>query len=429
MIKKTRLLACLAIILSLFSCAKDDTITLTLYNYRDTSTPDSDRWDRLFKEFNTRHPEITLIVENGFNDPYHLKLQALAAAGCLPDIVKLWPGKKTGYFDKKAYLQDLRPRLKEHINEFKPFIFSPQGPNGEIYELPDSINISHIIYTNERLLKRLNLTFPATFEELSAQSTIIRKANLIPIAMSNKDGWQMQSSLLSVLMHRTCGDEWCKNVVTGNQAAFLDKGFVNALEIIKTMSDNKMFSPGVNEAEYETSLEDFISEKAVYYIDGSWKNGELISTLTDEQKEYISLHTFPRIKGQKSEVNTTSAAIGAGFAMNINLEGKHADAAWQWIWFYTGPQGAKINSAYGTNVSYKLALTEDTDVLRKKFNDFSNNLVMGPIIDNIMDSEGVVNVLENDIKEVMAGSITCVDAAFNYEFWVSKFDTGRTGEK
>ncbi len=55
------------------------------------------------------------------------------------------------------------------------------------------------MYVNTRLLKDLGLTFPKSLDELLKQGPAIAAKGLIPIAMDNKDGWQMQSCLLSGL--------------------------------------------------------------------------------------------------------------------------------------------------------------------------------------------------------------------------------------
>jgi raffinose/stachyose/melibiose transport system substrate-binding protein len=142
----------------------------------------------------------------------------------LPDIVFLWPDKRTAYVTERGLIKDLRPWIAGKEDLFADGALKAQGPNGEIYELPEQMTATHVMYANHRLMDELGLTFPATLDELIAQGEVIRAAGLVPIAMSNKDGWQMQSCLLSALTERAGGMDWYNKVIVGDGASFADSG-------------------------------------------------------------------------------------------------------------------------------------------------------------------------------------------------------------
>lgn len=404
--------------------AADGAVKLRMFHYLDLAdATTSANWDILLNTWKSSHPEIELEIEYLVNEPYHNKLQAMSVAGQLPDIMFLWPGKRTGQVTGSGQVKDLSPWLAGKEDMFSPAALTAQGPNGEIWELPEQVTATHVMFTNDRLLDELGLDFPETMDELIAQGDAIRAAGLIPIAMDNKDGWQMQSCMLSALVARTGGPDWFDKAIVGD-ASFEDDEFVQAVQIIKTLNDNEMFSPGINQAEYGRALTDFVTEKAVYFIDGGWRANNLVGELTAEQKQYMSLRVFPEISGADGLAASTAIVAGTGHGMNAKLEGAEADAAWEWIWFYSGPVGSAIRQGFGALPAYKLPVPGNADPMIKHLAEFVNTTPGGYVIDAKMDAEGM-GVLHPALQKMMFGELTPAQVAAEYESWVAANDTGR----
>jgi len=402
-----------------------DKIKLKMYEYQNlTDKVEVANWEELLEAFSKENPDIEFEFEYGYDEPYHNKLQTMAIAGQIPDLAFLWPGKRTGYITGQGLIKDLSPWIKGHEAEFAAGALAAQGPNGEIYELPEQMTATHVMYSNDKLMKELGLTFPKTLDELIAQGESIRAAGLIPIAMTNKAGWQMQSCLLSALTERAGGMGWYDKAIAGDGASFADPEFVNALAVIDTLAKNEMFMPGINQADYGAALTEFVTEKAVYYIDGGWRVNNLVGELKDEQKEYMSLNTFPEIPNQKGQAGSTAAVAGTGYGMNANLEGEKAEAAWKWIWFYSGPVGSKIRQTHGALPAYNLPPNDDLDVMIKKLNTFVAETPAGYVIDAKMDAEGM-GMLHPAIQEMILGAKTPEQVAQEYEDWVVANDSNR----
>jgi len=402
-----------------------DKTKLTMLEYQDLNDAvEMANFEELMDAFAKLHPEVELEMDFGFSEAYHDKLRTVFAGGELPDVMFLWPGKRTGYVTSSGMVKDLRPWLEGHEAEFAAGALNAQGPNGEIYELPEQMTATHVMFTNEKLLNDLGLTFPKTLDELIAQGETIRAAGLIPIAMDNKDGWQMQSCLLSALTERAGGLDWYNKAIKGDGASFADPEFVNALSVIDTLAKNEMFSPGINQADYGVALTDFVNERAVYLIDGGWRVNNLVGELTDEQKPYIKLNTLPEIPNQKGQAGSTAMVAGTGYGMNADLEGEEAEAAWKWIWFYSGPEGAKIRQKQGALTAYNLPVSDDMDVLIKRLNEFVASTPSGYVIDAVMDAEGMAG-LHAGLQEMILGKKTPEQVAQEYEAWVAENDSAR----
>jgi raffinose/stachyose/melibiose transport system substrate-binding protein len=428
---KRLLLATLAVLALTPVARAADKITLTLFMYRDVTAPEAGTWDLVLDGFKKANPGIDVQAEYLFNDPYHDKLRAMAQADQLPDVFFLWPDKKSGFVNGletgKSFAKDLRPYLKGHEAEFAPAALAPQGRGGELFELPEQVTATHVFYVNNALLKKLGLTFPKTLAELIAQGPKIRAAGLVPIAMANKDGWEMQSCLLSALTERAGGLDWYNNAIAGKGASFADPQFVNALDVIKQLSDKEMFAPGINQMDYGVASQMFAAEKAVYYIDGGWKVNELLQTLTPEQKANVSLETIPEIPNQKGKAGSTALVAGTGLAMNAKLTGARAEAAWKFISWYSGAGGSAIRIENGALPAYKVdvkKLSKPVDPLVLKLQAFLGSHPYGWVIDSKMDGEGM-KVLHPALQEMMFGKKTPKQVAEEYEAWVKTHDTNR----
>ena len=401
--------------------ADDGVITLSVYHYLDqTDKTTAPNFAYLVEEFEKKNPTIKLQFEYGYGESFHDKLQTLAVSGQLPDIILLYPGKRTSQVTSAGLVKDLRPYLAGHEKEFADMAMQAQGDNGEIWELPEDISITSIMFTNNRLLKELGLTLPKTYSELLAQGPIIRNAGLIPLSIANKDAWPMQSCLAGMLVERTGGMEWFDKAIAG-EARFDDQVFVNAMDIIKELTDKQMFSPGTNQLAYGQGLDDFVNEKAVYFIDGGWTVNNMVGELTDEQKTYMSLESFPDVPDQKGKSLSVSATAGQGFGMNAKLSEAKANAAWKWIWFYSGPEGSAIRQRFGRLPAYNLSEPSDADPMIKKLIAFAGKVPMGYVMDSVLGAEpiGTFNI---NLQNMMFGSLSPKQVAQELETMVEAID-------
>lgn len=399
---------------------EDSIVTLSMLHMLDlTDNTTSNTWNILVTEFEKANPDIKIEMEYLASEAYHDKLRTLALSKRLPDLMYLWPGARTGYVTTTGQVKDLRPFLEGKTEKFSPAAMTQQGKNGEIYELPEQINVTHVMYTNHLLLNELDLTPAATMEELIIQGETIRQAGLIPVAMSNKEGWQIQSLLLGVLTERAGGLDWYTKAIQNNGASFADEEFVNALKTLQLLISSKLLTPGINQASYGSALSDFVNQKAVYLIDGGWRVNNLTTELNDAQKENISFLTLPDIKDQKGKSGSTSSVPGTGFGMNISLSGKAEEAAWKWIWFYSGPEGSKIRQEYGAVPAYKVTSSVERDILVDKLAAFISNSPAAYVMDAVIESEPI-GILQASVQEMMLGNKTPEKVAQELGSWFKK---------
>ncbi|HQL34296.1 MAG TPA: carbohydrate ABC transporter substrate-binding protein, partial [Treponemataceae bacterium] len=129
------------------AASKDGKVTLKVLNYLDmTSANSADEITVLWEGFEKANPDIVLEREDLFNEPFHQKVEAYAAAGQLPDVIYAWPSGRSTTLHTKKLLKDLRPLLEKDglVAKYNPLSLVPQG-GGYLGELPNGLTQTHVL--------------------------------------------------------------------------------------------------------------------------------------------------------------------------------------------------------------------------------------------------------------------------------------------
>jgi raffinose/stachyose/melibiose transport system substrate-binding protein len=411
------------------SASDNGEITLTGYMQIDPANPQYAGHNAVIEAFEKDYPNIHLDIEYATGEAFHQKFQAMAASKKIPDVFTCYGGARTAYIQDPGLVLDLNSTdylTDEFKSTFSEATFKSQGPNGELWMIPPSLAVCHTIYANTAILDELGLTYPETFDELLAQIPAIKAAGYYPMSMGNKDQWVVNSWLLSLLVDRIGGPEWFMDAAQGkNGASFSDPEFVRCLEIIQEMTDEGLFSPGVNQMGNGEADQEFYQQKSVYLLDAGWRSGGMDSQLPLEQCEAIEMEVLPAFSNEVRS-NSSTATTSEGFGIAKSIEGTaKADAAWTFIKYYTGEKGATIQAAYGTVPTCNVDMTKvKMGNMQAKFAQFQMDHPMGYVFDAVMNGEGVT-LLNADIQAMMMGNGSPKAIADKYEAWVAENDTNR----
>ena len=89
-------LAVCAMVFAQGAAEKSNKTQIRVLNYIDMSEPNSaNEISQIWDKFTAEHPEIEVIREDLFNEPFHQKVEAYAAQGQLPDVVYAWPSGRS----------------------------------------------------------------------------------------------------------------------------------------------------------------------------------------------------------------------------------------------------------------------------------------------------------------------------------------------
>jgi raffinose/stachyose/melibiose transport system substrate-binding protein len=315
---------------------------VTVLNYRDLTQANSLTEDTIvWGPFEAANPDIDVVLEDLFNEPFHQKTEAYAAAGQLPDVLYAWPSGRSSTLHQRKLLKDLTPFVKRDGLDkvLVPVALDPsQQAGGYVAILPISITSTHAFFVNEAVLRDCGLTPAKTYDELKAQIPVLKAKGYETILMANQDSWVMQSCLFSLVAGRFGGQGWEQKILNG-QAKFTDPDFVNALRFIDTLyKDGALLQTSLGTS-YGDVLGRFATNQGAYFIDGDWRVGAFITdTSTGEalispaDQANIKITVFPDIPGARIN-RTTSGVIGVGFGMSAAIPAGSVkeEAAWKLV--------------------------------------------------------------------------------------------------
>ena len=323
-------------------------VELRVLNYTDLTNPNAEaglaRWDA----FAAEHPEINIIREDLFNEPFHEKTEAYAADGNIPDVLFAWPSGRSTTLHANGLLKNLGPLLeRDGLAElYNPVALDPAlQAGGYLAILPQGTTATNAFFVNHEVLEELGLEPAKTYSELVAQVPVLAAAGKDTIMMANMDTWVMQSCLFSSVAGRFCGLDWEQKIHAG-EAKFTDPDFVAALNFIKQMYDDGVLAQSTIAVAYGEGTGLFATNQAAYYIDGDWRTGAFITDSTTgealispERQENFLITVFPEIDVEGVKFNRSNSVIlGVGFAISAALEdgSPELEAAWELVKWLSG---------------------------------------------------------------------------------------------
>lgn len=272
---------------------------------------------RAIAEFASSHPGVTVeqIVSN--SEVYNTVGWRLQFQGrSQPDIYFHWQGFKVEYCIDHGWAMDLTRFLAPGFpGEFlEPAIRKQQGG---VYFLPQSADISNLIWYNRDLFARLKLREARSLEEWLAQCVAIRQAGILPLAQGNRDLWPM-GNLAAEFLGQSLG--------AGPSGQLFQPGVslqaeqLRGLKALVSLLQGHCFDlPGVLDANAVGSLSDidakvlFLNGKSAQHILGSWFLADIADARQkNELKFEVGVLPVPAASGELDAIT----AVSTGFLVN-----------------------------------------------------------------------------------------------------------------
>ncbi len=329
----------------------EETVELRVLNYLDMTSPNSiEESTVIWEAFEKAHPNIKLVMENEFNEPFHQKVESYAASGNLPDVIYVWPSGRSTTLHTKKLLKDLAPLVERDglSDKYLPLVLDPsQQVGGYLAMLPSGVTATNTFYVNLDVLADAGLEPAKSYSELVAQVPVLAAKGYDTVLMPNQDTWVMQSCLFSLVAGRFMGEGWEQRILNG-EAKFTDADFLAALNFIKQIYADKVIDPATLAIGYGEGPGLFAQNTAAYYIDGDWRMGAFITDKTTgealipvEKQNNIKITVFPDIDVEGVKINKSNTAVLAtGFGINAELEDGSAklEAAWELVKWLEGKE-------------------------------------------------------------------------------------------
>jgi raffinose/stachyose/melibiose transport system substrate-binding protein len=335
---------------SFSACKKQPEKTeVRVLNYYDTTAASAaEEITVVWEAFEKAHPDVKLIREDLFNDPFHDAVAAYVAADNLPEVMYAWPSGRSTTLHTQHLLKDLGPLvLMDGLESlYSAMSLNPEDQaSGFLGILPRAITATSAFYINLEVLNACGLQPAKTYDELKAQVPLLRAKGYDTVLMANVDTWVMQSCLFSLVAGRFCGEGWEEDILSGVKK-LTDEEFVASLEFIKTMYDDGVLSQATLTTGYGDVVGQFAGNKGAYYIDGDWRVAAFVTDkssgkalISPDKQRNIRITVFPEIPGARFN-NSDSVVLGTGWAMNASIPAgtTREAAAWELIKWLSGKE-------------------------------------------------------------------------------------------
>jgi len=403
-------------------------ITIRVLNYLDASSPGAAREiTEIWQRFEEENPDILVIREDQFGEPFHHKTEAYAAAGKLPEVLYVWPGGRSATLHQKKLLKDISRLLGDERNAFIDAALEPQA-GGYLAMIPIGLTASHAMYVNTALLEELGLEMPKTYEDLKAMVAPLRAAGKDCIIIGAQDDWVMQSVLYSMIFGRLVGDEKLYEFIEG-KAKFTDKVFVDSLRFYEQLFIDGVINRNAMQTPYGEAPALFAAGRAPFMIDGDWRAGAFLTDestgkalIPPEKQKKIKMTVFPAIPGEINH-GTSSIVPAVGYAMSAHVPdgSPEEEAAWRLISWLNSAEVQKIRLETGAAFPTRKGVTSDKlEPLAQERAEFYGRISGTHVLDDKLPPE-ICIPLNIGLQEIGLGLATPLEVARNvqaaYDEW------------
>jgi raffinose/stachyose/melibiose transport system substrate-binding protein len=253
------------------------------------------------------------------NDNLRTVLQTQLRSGEGPDVFGYDTGPGfAGALAKAGLLYDLTDAYSSRHWNIYDFAKKRVTFDGKIVGIPDQIEEVGLFY-NKDIFAKLGLQEPRNLSDLAAAAATIAKAGIIPLAVSDKEGWQ-GGHLLSMALSSRVGSEGMSSLIDGKES-WSSPDVVAALKVWDQFRANSYLTPSPAAVTYDNANALFYSGKAAMNPTGSW----LVKDIEANAKFDVGFIPFPAESGP----GIFSGGLGSG--VFVSAKSKKIDAALKFL--------------------------------------------------------------------------------------------------
>jgi len=275
-------------------------------------------------KFNDSHPKIKATVEFFQNDPYKQKLQVAMGAGNPPDLFFGWGGGILKSYVDAGKVYDITGKVD--ITRFIPSVMGPVTFGGKVYGIPINNVQPEVFEYNTEIFKDHNLTPPATWDDLMNAVSVLKKNNIIPIALAGQNKWpgMMYNEFLT---DRIGGPSVFNDIVANKPNSWSNPAVIKASTMVQQLVDAGAFEPGFSavNADLNQSSALLWSGKAAMQLMGVWDYGTILSN----EPSFITsgkygTFPFPKVVGGEGDPSNLYGNLSNFYSISNASKAKDA---------------------------------------------------------------------------------------------------------
>lgn len=306
-----------------------DRITLTMGSWR---VDDVAQVKKLLAAFSETHPGIHIEFKPTNPPEYNAVLRTQLEGGTAPDLFYVRSFSVTRGLYNEGFLEPLQdiPGLNENYTVDSLDAWSTE--DNIPYAIP-FMAVSHGIYYNIDLFKKLNLKVPGTWEELLETAAKLKDAGYIPFSNGSKDEWDMNEIVLMNILPNFIGGREGRLAYENMETPFNDEKMVAAFQALKDIAP--YLPQGQAGISYYDSQQLFLMGKAAMFFGGSW---DIAMFETQDTGFEWSIFAPPAPAGSKKEYISFHPDAGIG----LNKASQHKKEAGVFLEWLTTKEAAAI---------------------------------------------------------------------------------------
>ncbi|MDX3105847.1 extracellular solute-binding protein [Nonomuraea angiospora] len=281
-----------------------------------TTEPLKSLWAQRAKEFEAKHPNVTIKATVLENDAYKAKLTTITQSGKAPDLFATWGGGVLKQQVDAGLVKDISSDVADVLPNFTPAALSAYQIDGKTYGLPTDIGLVGFWY-NKKLFAKAGITQPpTTWSAFLEDVKKLKTAGVTPIALAGKEKWPGHYYWAYLAM-RIAGLDALKQAAVDHD--FTKPDFVAAGQQVKALADLQPFQKGFLGAGYGTpdgQAATVANGKAAMELMGQWAP----SVQKDAGKglgDDLGFFPFPAVEGGKGSI---SDAFGGGGGLTVGAD-------------------------------------------------------------------------------------------------------------
>jgi raffinose/stachyose/melibiose transport system substrate-binding protein len=278
------------------------------------------------KTFETKNPGITVKLDVIPSENVRTVLQTQLRSGQGPDVFGYDTGPGfAGALAKAGLVYDLTSAYADHKWPVYDFAKKRVTFDGKIVGVPSQIEEVGVFY-NKTLFAKYGIGEPKNLTDLTAAAEKLKQNNVVPFAVSDKEGWQ-GGHLLSMSLSSAVGSKGMDDLLNG-RTSWNTQPVVDSLAVWKDWNDKKLLTPSPTAVSYDNANALFYSGKAAMNPTGSW----LALDIERNAKFDVGFIPFPA----KDGAGIFSGGLGSGTFVSAST--KKADASIKFLDYLLTPE-------------------------------------------------------------------------------------------
>ncbi|MGW1345035.1 ABC transporter substrate-binding protein [Kribbella sp. NPDC002412] len=278
------------------------------------------------KTFESKNPGITVKLDVIPSENVRTVLQTQLRSGEGPDVFGYDTGPGfAGALAKAGLVYDLTGAYAEHDWPVYDFAKKRVTFDGKIVGVPSQIEEVGVFY-NKTLFAKYGIAAPKNLAELTSAAEKLKQNNVVPFAVSDKEGWQ-GGHLLSMSLSSAVGSKGMDDLLNG-RTSWNTQPVVDSLAVWKEWNDKGLLTPSPAAVSYDNANALFYSGKAAINPTGSW----LALDIERNAKFEVGFIPFPAKDGP----GIFSGGLGSGTFVSAST--KKAEASIKFLDYLLTPE-------------------------------------------------------------------------------------------